>query len=260
MRLMAKAESYNDLIFQLGDLARDRLAGKPNCPRTMDRVYRAEEALVARRDEVAALEQEMNDEDAAWQEFLAQQEQERAELQATVKKFKKAVDAIEGKVKEMRKGLSSKRAELRYGNDGLKKMEARIHDMEMTRRDPQEIATARDNLKKTRIKMMRLARDIESTQIELEQALTPVPGQPGAQGILAHKRLLEMQDEAEDRKVAFEERMAELDQAIGQKEQEIQAAEDYLDQALFLLGEDVYKQRIADAQLAPFYPKLDRAQ
>jgi chromosome segregation ATPase len=260
MRLMAKAESYNDLIFQLGDLARDRLAGKPNCPRTMDRVYRAEEALVARRDEVAALEQEMNDEDAAWQEFLAQQEQERAELQATVKKFKKAVDAIEGKVKEMRKGLSSKRAELRYGNDGLKKMEARIHDMEMTRRDPQEIATARDNLKKTRIKLMRLARDIESTQIELEQALTPVPGQPGAQGILAHKRLLEMQDEAEDRKVAFEERMAELDQAIGQKEQEIQAAEDYLDQALFLLGEDVYKQRIADAQLAPFYPKLDRAQ
>ena len=40
---MAK-ESYNDLIFQLGDLARDRLAGKPNCPRSMDRVYRAEEA------------------------------------------------------------------------------------------------------------------------------------------------------------------------------------------------------------------------
>ncbi len=257
---MAKAESYNDLIFQLGDLARDRLPGKPNCPRTMDRVYRAEEALVSRRDELAALEQEMNDEDAAWQEFLAQQEQERAELQATVKKFKKAVDAIEGKVKEMRKGLSSKRAELRYGNDALKKMEAKIHDLEMMRRDPQEIATARENLKKNRIKLMRLARDIESTQIELEQALTPVPGQPGAQGILAHKRLLEMQDEAEDRKVAFEQRMAELDQAIGQKEQEIQAAEDYLDQALFLLGEDVYKQRIADAQLAPFYPRLDRAQ
>jgi chromosome segregation ATPase len=226
----------------------------------MDRVYRAEEALLARREEVAGLEQEMNDEDAAWQEYLAQQEQEKAELQTTVKKFKKAVDAIEGKVKEMRKGLISKRAELRYGNDSLKKIESRIQDMEMMRRDPQEIATARDNLKKSRIKLMRLARDIESTQIELDQALTPVPGQPGAPGILAHKRLLEMQDEAEDRKAAFEERMAEIDQAIGQKEQEIQAAEDYLDQALFLLGEDVYKQRIADAQLAPFYPRLDRAQ
>lgn len=257
---MAKAESYNDLIFQLGDLARDRLAGKPNCPRTMDRVYRAEEALLARRDELAVLEQELNDEDAAWQDFLSQQEEEKAELQLTVKKFKKAVDAIEGKVKEMRKGLSSKRAELRYGNEGLKKLEGKIHDMEMTRRDPQDIAVARENLKKNRLKLMRLARDIEALQEDLAQALTPLPGQPGAQGILAHKRLLEIQDEAEDRKAAFDERMAEIDQLIAQKEQEIQAAEDYLDQALFLLGEDVYKQRIADAQLAPFYPRLDRAQ
>lgn len=257
---MAKAESYNDLIFQLGDLARDRLPGKPNCPRTMDRVYRAEEGLVARRDELAALEQEMNDEDASWQEFQAQQAQEKAGLQVTIKKFKKAVDAIEGKVREMRKALSSKKAELRYGLDGLKKLEAKIHDMEMTRKDPLEVATARENLKKNRLKMMRMQRDIEQIQDDLAQALTPVPGQPGAPGILAHKRMLEIQDEAEERKDAFEQRMAELDEAIGQKEQEIQAAEDYLDQALFLLGEDVYKQRIADAQLAPFYPRLDRAQ
>jgi chromosome segregation ATPase len=257
---MAKAESYNDLIFQLGDLARDRLPGKPNCPRTMDRVYRAEEALVARRDELAALEQEMNDEDAGWQEYLVQQEQEKANLQVTIKKFKKAVDAIEGKVREMRKGLSSKRAELRYGLDGLKKADAKINDMEMTRRDPMEVATARENLKKNRLKMMRLQRDIEQLQDDLAQALTPLPGQPGAPGILAHKRMLEISDESEDRKDAFDQKMAELDAAIAQKEQEIQAAEDYLDQALFLLGEDVYKQRIADAQLAPFYPRLDRAQ
>ncbi|KFE69930.1 hypothetical protein [Hyalangium minutum] len=257
---MAKAESYNDLIFQLGDLARDRLPGKPNCPRTMDRVYRAEEGLVARRDELGALEQEMNEEDASWQDFQAQQAQEKAGLQVTIKKFKKAVDAIEGKVREMRKALSSKKAELRYGLDGLKKLEAKIHDMEMTRKDPLEVATARENLKKNRLKMMRMQRDIEQIQDDLDQALTPVPGQPGAPGILAHKRMLEIQDEAEERKDAFEQRMAELDEAIGQKEQEIQAAEDYLDQALFLLGEDVYKQRIADAQLAPFYPRLDRAQ
>jgi hypothetical protein len=260
MRPMAKAESYNDLIFQLGDLARDRLPGKPNCPRTMDRVYRAEESLVARRDELAALEQEMNDEDGAHQEFHAQQEQERAELTLTVKKYKKAVDAIEGKVKDMRKSLSSKRAELRYGTDGLKKQEAKIHDMEMTRQDPMAIATARENLKKNRLKMMRLSRDIEAVQDDVNNALTPLPGQPGAPGILAHKRMLEMEDEAEERDAAFKERMAEIDQAIGQKEDEIQAAEDYLDQALFLLGEEVYNQRISDAQLAPFYPRLDRAQ
>jgi DNA repair exonuclease SbcCD ATPase subunit len=260
MRLMAKAESYDDLIFQLGDLARDRLPGKPNCPRTMDRVYRAEEALVARRDELAGLEQEMNEEDLGYQEFQAQQAQDKAELNVTVRKYKKAVDAIEGKVKDMRKSLSSKKAELRYGNDGLKKLEAKIHDMEMTRRDPMEVATARENLKKNRLKLMRLARDIEALQDDLTNALTPLPGQPGAPGILAHKRLLEIQDEAEEREESFKQRMAELDQAIAQKEEEIQAAEDYLDQALFLLGEEVYKQRISDAQLAPFYPRLDRAQ
>jgi len=123
-----------------------------------------------------------------------------------------------------------------------------------------EIATARENLKKNRLKMMRLTRDIEAIQDDVTNALTPLPGQPGAPGILAHKRMLEMEDEAEERDAAFKERMAEIDQAIAQKEEEIQAAEDYLDQALFLLGEEVYNQRISDAQLAPFYPRLDRAQ
>ncbi len=256
---MAKAESYDELIFQLGDLARDRLPGKPNCPRTMDRVYRAEEALVARQGELAALEQEMNDEDLANQEFMANQADEKTEQLVTIKKYKKAVDAIEGKVRDMRKALSSKKAELRYGQDGLKKLEAKINDMEMTRRDPLEIATARENLKKNRLKLMRQARDIEALQDDLNNALTPLPGQLGAPGILAHKRLLEMQDQADERAELFAQRMAEIDEAIGQKEGELQAAEDYLDQALFLLGEEVYKQRISDAQLAPFYPRLDRA-
>ena len=257
---MAKAESYNDLIFQLGDLARDRLAGKPNCPRTMDRVYRAEEALVARREELAELEQQMNQEDVDFQEFVAEQEREKATHQVQIKKWRKAVDAIEGKVKDMRKGIASKKAEVRYALEGLKKLEAKIADMELTRADPQDIATARENLKKNRLKQMRLSRDIEALEYDLNNALTPLPGQPGAPGILAHKRLLEMQDQLESRKEAFDQAMADLDQAIATKEQEIQAAEDYLDQALFLLGEDVYSKRIADASLSPFYPRLDRAQ
>lgn len=253
-------ESYNDLIFQLGDLARDRLPGKPNCPRSMDRVYRAEEAVVARREELAALEQEMNDEDAAYQDFLAQQAEERTGHEAIVKKWKKAVDAIEGKVKDLRKTLSSRRAELRYAYDGLGQLERKIKDMELTGQDPAKIDLARTNLKKSRIAQMRLAREVEDLEIRVSNALTPQPGQPGAPGILAHKRLLEMEDEEEARKLEHAQRMAELDQAIATKEEEVKAAEDYLDQTLFLLGEDVYAQRISDAQLAPFYPRLDRAQ
>jgi len=256
---MAK-ETYNDLIFQLGDLARDRLPGKPTCPRSMDRVYRAEEAVVARREELAALEQEMNDEDAAWQDFLAQQAEERTGHQATVKKWKKAVDAIEGKVKDLRKLLSTRRAELRYAQDGLNTLDKKIKDMELTGQEPSKLEVARTNLKKNRLAQMRLGREVEDMVLRLSTALTPTPGQPGAAGILAHKRLLEMEDEEAARKLDHEQRMAELDQAIVMKEEQVKAAEDYLDQALFLLGEDVYAQRIPDAQLSPFYPRLDRAQ
>jgi len=256
---MAK-ETYNDLIFQLGDLARDRLPGKPNCPRSMDRVYRAEEAVVARREELATLEQEMNDEDAAWQDFQAQQAEERTGHQAIVKKWKKAVDAIEGKVKDLRKLLSTRRAELRYAQDGLNKLDQKIKDMELTGQEASKLEVARTNLKKNRLAQMRLGREVEDMEVRLSTALTPAPGQPGAAGILAHKRLLEMEDEEEARKLDHEQRMAELDQAIAMKEEQVKAAEDYLDQALFLLGEDVYAQRIPDAQLAPFYPRLDRAE
>lgn len=257
---MPKAESYNDLIFQLGDLARDRLAGKPNCPRTMDRVYRAEAALVARRDELAALEQQMNDEDAAFQDFVAQLEEERATQLEVVKKWKKAVDAVEGQTKALRKSLTNKRADLRYAQDALKQFEKKLADLELSTTDASKLAVARDNLKKNRIQAMRLAREVEDLERQVETALTPKPGQPGAPGILAHKRMLELEDEQTARKEALDAAMAELDQAIAEKETEVQAAEDYLDQALFLLGEDVYAQRIQDAQLAPFYPRLDRAQ
>ena len=257
---MAKAESYNDLIFELGDLARDRLEGKPNCPRTMDRVYRAEQALVARRDELAALEQQLNDEDGAWQDYVAGCEEERATQGETVKKWKKAVDAVEGQIKTLRKNLSSRRADLRYAQKALQQMDKKHQDLEMTTQDPVTLGASRDNLKKSRIQGMRLLREVEELERQVEVALTPKPGQPGAAGLLAHKRILVLEDEMAARKEEVDAAMAEIDQTIAQKEAEVQAAEDYLDQALFLLGEDVYTQRIADSQLAPFYPRLDRAE
>lgn len=258
---MPKAERYDDLIFQLGDLARERLANRPNPPRSMDRVFRAEDALLQRREELEELEQQMNDEDAAYQDFLAQQEAERAEQMEIVKKWKKAVDAIEGRSKELRKSLSSKRAMLRYEQQNLKRAEQRHKELEMTsHHDQQKIALSRENLKKLRLALMRKQREIEEAEIELQSVLTPRPGQPGAQGILAHKRLLEMEDEAEARKAEHEQRMAELDEAIAAKEEEVRAAEEYLDQALFLLGEECYSQRIADPALAALYPRIDRAE
>src|SRR4051812_38316208 len=251
------AESYNDLIFKLGDLARERLPNKPNCPRSMDRVYRAEEALVARQEELAALEEQMNSEDQSNLEFLAQQEAERAKLSATVKRWKKAVEGIEGKVRDLRKKISSRKAELRYQEIGIKKEERKLADLELEARDMMQIETIKLNLKKTRLLYMRGHRDVEEMERDFESILTPRPGQVGADGIIAHKRLIEMEDEENARKEQFEQTMAELDQAIAEKEEELRAAEDYLDQALFLLGEDCYAARIADPALAVMYPKID---
>jgi hypothetical protein len=257
---MAKAESYEDLIFQLGDLARDRLAGKPNCPRTMDRVYRAEQSLVSRQDELSALEQQLNDEDASWQQFVVDCDRQRSVQSEIVKKWKKAVDAVEGQIKTLRRTLTSRRADLRYAEMSLKKMEDKHADLELTTRDESKLILSRDNMKKNRLQAMRLLRDVEDLQRQIEVGLTPKPGEPGAPGLVAHKRLLDLEDKMTARKEKNAELIEKLDQAIVQKEDEVKAADEYLEQALFLLGEEVYSQRIADAQLAPFYPRLDRAQ
>ncbi|MBI3183842.1 MAG: hypothetical protein HYZ28_17020 [Myxococcales bacterium] len=253
-------DSYDDLIFQLGDLARERLANKANRPRAMERVLKAEEALLARREEMEELERQMNDEDGGYRDFQAQQEAERLEQQEIVKKWRRAVEGIEGRTKNLRKKMSTQRATLRYQKEALKKAEERHKDLEMTQHHEEaKIALSRENLKKFRLAQMRMQRDIEELEAELETILTPRPGQPGAAGILAHKRLMEMEDEAEARKEEHDQLMAELDAQLAAKDQEVAAAEDYLDQAAYILGEEVYSQRIPDPALAALYLRVDKA-
>lgn len=250
-------DQYNEFMFQLGDLARERLADRPNCPQSMARMYRAEEGLGARQEEMAALEQEMNDEDAAFHDAEAQDAEERERLNELVRKFRRAVDGIEGKVKTLRKTLGQRQGELRYAKDGLTKAEARFRDLEMGGK-ADLVETARQNLKKQRLGTMRMQREVEDLEAQLANALETQPGQPGAQGIIAYKRLIELEDAAEQRKLDFDARMAELDRAIALKEEEVQAAEDYLDQATFLVGQECYQSRISDPMLAPLYPKVDK--
>jgi hypothetical protein len=256
---MAKAESYNDLIFQLGDLARERLPDKPNCPRSMDRVFKAEDAVLARREELAQLEARMNDEDAAHRESLAAMEQEGEEQAAVVKQYKRAVDAIQGRVKELRKKIASGRVQLRYDKKAIALMDQKHRDLEMTTRDVAKIRQSHENLKRTKVAVMRKERELEDLQRDFDVVLTPEQGQPGAPGILAFKRILIMEDEAEERKAEFEATMADLDAAIAAKEQEVKASEEYLDRAVFMLGEDCYNQRLPEPELAVLYPRIDSA-
>ncbi len=253
-------ESYDDLIIQLGDAARERLANKPNAPASMEQVYAAEDQLVAIRDEIAAAEQQMNEEDGSYQDFLDQQEAEKTEQQEIVKKWKRAVEGVEGRSRELRKAMSSAKATLRYEKVSLKRAEERHRDLEFKEaHNPQKIALSRENLKKTRLQLMRKQRNIEDSEHEFTTILTPRPGQPGAQGILAHKRILEMEDEAELRKLDHDDKMKELDEQIAGLEEEEKEAEAVLDDAIYQLGEDVYADRIPDPALSAFYPRIDKA-
>ena len=145
---MPKSESYNDLIFQLGDLARERLAGKPTAPRSIERVLRAEQLLLTRRDELQEIEAQMNEADAAHQQRIAEAKAARPADEALVKKWRKAVDAIEGRVKGVRKKLSAIRADGRYAAGALKVAERKHAELEMTAgHDAARISLSKDNLK-----------------------------------------------------------------------------------------------------------------
>jgi hypothetical protein len=253
-------EAYSDLVFKLGDLARENLAEVARPPKAMRQVFRREDELTAARELLSRLEAELNGEDEDYRSFLDQQEGEKAELQDVVWKWKKAVAGVDARSRELTKKLASHRATHRYVQLSLQKATEAHEDLEMREaHNLSKIALSQENLKKTRLHAMRDQRNLEDLERELKTVLTPRPGQPGAQGILAHKRLLEMEVEAEDRLVDHEQRMKDLDAEAGRAEEDVKVCEQNLDAALYDLGEEVYADRVAHVRLTPWYVKLDRA-
>jgi seryl-tRNA synthetase len=253
-------ESYNDLIFELGDLAREYLADAKNPPKAMEAVFAAEDAVLEIRREIEQLEAEMNAADAEYQDFLAQQEAEREEQNAIIQKWRAAVAGVEVRSRDLKKKLSSMRAAFRYQKVSLKRQEEKHRELELREgHDAKKIALSKENLKKARLHIMREQRHLEELEWEFNQVLTPRPGQPGAQGILAHKRILEMEDEAEERELEHKERMKQFDEALAAKDEELKAAEEELDACIFDLGEECYAERIPHPKLNPLYPRLDKA-
>ena len=256
---MAK-ESYDELVFQLGDLAREHLAEAKNRPRAMDTVFEVEDEVIALREAMEAIEEEMNQEDASWQDFQDAQDVELDKQKAIVTKWRGAVLGVEGRSRDIKKRLSSMKAAFRYQRDSLKRAEVTHKEMELREgHDVKKINLSRENLKKSRLHIMREQRSIEELEYDFKQVLTPRSGQQGAQGILAHARILEMEDEFEEREHDHKEKMKEIDKAIAAKEEEVKAAEAELDAVLFELGEECYAERIPHPQLIPVYLKLDKA-
>jgi hypothetical protein len=201
----------------------------------------------------------MNDEDAAFQAFLDEQAQEKAALAEVLRREKRVVAAVQNHSKALRKKVEGKKAELKANRQTLAAEEARLKELEATSRSADRIQQAKEALRRSRIAQLRKQRELEDLEAELSTVLTPQPRQPGADGILAYRRSLELESETATRKEEFDETMTLLDQAIGEKEEEIRAAEDYLDRALYLLGEECYSTRLKDPVLETFYRRLDGA-
>jgi chromosome segregation ATPase len=248
--------TFEELVLELGDLARERLWNKPNCPRSIDRVYKAEEQLEKYQSEVQDIQAQIAEQEQALTEFKQACDAEFAELEVLVNKFKRSVDGAEGKVKGMRSKLASMEADLRYSKLSTKREEDRVKDWEETG-EGEKAAAGHTNLKRLRLDIMRRQREINDMREEIDKVMNPQSG-IGAEGIRARRRIMELEDQLTVREEEFNQAVTALQEQLNVKQEELNGAQDYYDKSIAILGEDVYQARIADPALSALYPKLDR--
>src|SRR4051812_44408667 len=158
---MANEDAYNELIYKLGDLARDLLVKKEKYPRSMERMFKAEDAVAQLRETLKALEEELNGEDAGYREMMAAHHEERLQLQETQKRYQKAVDAIVGRSRDLRKKISAQKAAIKYDSTTMKKAEQRHADLELQTTDQYKLDESKGMMKRLRVQIMRRTRDME---------------------------------------------------------------------------------------------------
>jgi chromosome segregation ATPase len=248
--------TYEEYVLELGDLARERLWNKPACPKSIDRVYKAEEQLSQRQGEAKDIEEQIAEQDQALTEFREACDAEFAEHEVVVTKFKKSVDAAEGKVKGLRSKIAGKEADLRYSKLSMSKEEERVKNWEETGEGEKAVA-GKENLKRLRLDLLRRQKEITELREDMDKIMNPETG-IGAEGIRARRRIMDLEDQLTVREEDYERVVAELQDQLAAKQDEVNAAQEYYDKSIAILGEDVYKARIPDPALSAIYPKLDR--
>jgi Trp operon repressor len=255
-------KSIDELLIQLGDLAREHLSeAMASQLKAMPAVWAVEEHIVALEEEMDALEQAINQEDDEYQDFLERHLAEKAENEEIAKKWKKAVQGVESRSRDLKKQIAGAKATLRYENNNLKAADAKHADLELREaHDERKVSLSKENLKKMRLQLMKKTRNIEEMDRLLKNILTPKPGQIGAQGILAYKRLLEMEDEQEELKQKVDEQIEELSKKIGVLEEEdLKDAYGELDDALYELGTECYEGHVEHPSFALIVAQLEKA-
>lgn len=250
-------DTYADLIFKLGDVAYERLWNKPSAPAVIEKVIKAAEAYEARQVELKDIEQAMDAEEVAYNEFRDACAAEDEECQVLVEKHEKAVKLAEGKAKAIESKLVSRRKDVAASRIALAKFEAQVKELEELG-EVERIRTAKLNLKQAKIDLMKRSRECDDMQTEYDKIMNPETG-PAAEAIRARRRQKDLEMQLEERTEAYNASITQLGDEATQKDEEIKSAKGYFDKLLYMLGEQVYQARIPDPALAAFYPKIDRA-
>ncbi|MBI5547860.1 MAG: hypothetical protein HY901_28590 [Deltaproteobacteria bacterium] len=250
-------DTYEDLVFKLGDVAYERLWNKPHAPKLIQRVIKAAEGFEARQVELKEIETTMDEEEASYHEFSEACSQEDQECQVLVDRHAQAVKLAEGKAKAVESRLVTRRKDVTASRGALTKYEAQVKRLEELG-EFEKTKVPKENLKRAKIDLMKRIRECEDMQVEYDRIMNPEMG-PAAEAIRARRRQKDLEQQLEERTEAYNARINELNDEAAAKDEEVKAAREYYENALFMLGEEVYRQRIPDPALSAFYPKIDRA-
>lgn len=250
-------DTYEDLIFKLGDVAYERLWNKPSAPAVMQKVIKAAEVYEARQVELHEIEEAMDAEEAAYNEFRDACAEEDAQCGLLVEKHSKAVKIAESKAKSIESKLVSKRNDVSASRRALDNFAAQVKSLEDIG-EFEKAKVAKENLKKAKLDGMKRERECDDMQAEYDKIMNPEIG-PAAEAIRARRRQKDLELQLEERTQQYNDLITQLGDEAAAKDAEIQAAKNYYDKQLFMLGEQVYQLRIPDPALSAFYPKIDKS-
>lgn len=251
-------QEYGDLLYQLGDTARTALTpAQGQKLRAYTRVVRAWDALEDRRLELSMIEQQMDDEERAFAEAQGAADEERAQLDAEMNRYRKVLAAVDEELKRIDRARGNRENALKYVYKAEREEERKIQEFEEAGKLDKAEASKR-NLKKIKLEVMKGERELREHDEARAALLDPAEGTPGREGVLARARLDALEKDLAERQRELEELLAHLDDAAARKEQDVQGAQDFYDQAVALLGQEIFEQRIDHPALSRHYERLDQ--
>ena len=222
-RRATMADNYDDLIFTLGDIAYERYWKNPGDLTTMVEVIAAGEALEHCKIDLRDLEASMDKEEDAFREFQEAVDEETAQCQELVDKYIKPVKLAESKAKSIEQSLRTKRSDLGVARQNLSKMERQIKQLEADGY-VDKAHDKRQALKNLKMDLLKRNRECDDLQSKYDDIMNPKSG-PGAEGIRARRRQIDLEQQLDERTDEYNERIQELEDQAEETEGRIEDAQ-----------------------------------